>query len=395
MTATRQIRLVARREIHERLRARSFKVVTAVLLAVTCGSIVVPELVGRERSYRVVAASRVQDAVRQSLRSHVAGDRFEISTVDRASEREVAVRSGRADIAVDGDGLVLVKRAPDPTRPSSLAVLAAGVARDLAFAELFREAGIGPAQARSFLEPGTERIQALEPPDARRSERHATTMMAAFVLFSLLVMYGSWVLYGVVEERTTRVVEVLLATIRPTVFLAGKIIGIGVVALGQAALLGGATLATSAAMGDALPEFGPVKLLTTLAWFLGGYVVYATLYAAAGTLAARQEEAGNVAGPISVLLILSYGAATAVGADPPTGILVLASIVPPFSALVMPVRMAAHPVPTWELALAIFLLVACAAIVIRLAGRIYARGALRGAARVRYRDALRELRAAA
>ena len=122
-----------------------------------------------------------------------------------------------------------------------------------------------------------------------------------------IVFYGGFVLIGVVEEKSSRVVEVLLSRLRPTELLAGKILGIGLVGLAQFALVAASALVALALSENTLaPETTPSTIGWVVFWFVLGYAFYSVLYATAGSLVSRQEEAQSIQFPITAVLLIAY-----------------------------------------------------------------------------------------
>jgi ABC-2 type transport system permease protein len=252
----------------------------------------------------------------------------------------------------------------------STAALVGGVALAVAAPHVLRE---GAAQAVRGDEHGARNV----------------AFGAAILLYSALVLAGTWVASGVVEEKSSRVIEVMLAAIRPGELLAGKLIGIGLVALGQVAAAAAAAAATAVAVGSLdVPRSIPVTALIVVGWFVLGYALYACGFAAAASLVSRQEDVPTVTTPLNVVMIASFLTAMTV-ARRPDGLAAQAlSLVPPFSPLLMPVRAAGGGVPAWQTATAVLLGLAVLAAVMRVAVAVYAGSTLRSGARLSLLGAL-------
>jgi ABC-2 type transport system permease protein len=194
----------------------------------------------------------------------------------------------------------------------------------------------------------------------------------------------------VVEEKSSRVVEVLLATIKPLHLLWGKVLGIGAVGLAQLAAYGlvglGAGIATGllTVTGTALGVFASV-----LGWFILGFAFFAVLYAAAGSMVSRQEDVNSTATPITMLVLIGYVLAQVTLADPHGTAAAVMSWIPPFSSMLMPLRIAAGTTnPVQIVGSAVLMVLATAALAL-VAARIYERSVLRTGKRVSWSDALR------
>ena len=213
--------------------------------------------------------------------------------------------------------------------------------------------------------------------------------LAAILLFLSLNMFGSLVLTGVVEEKTTSVVEILLAHVRAHVLLAGKVLGIGLIALAQFSLLVVAGVVSLRISGTTVPGDVWVALPATIGWFVGGFAFYATLFALAGLV--RLPPGGRpIVGRAGVVdlhrrLPRRLHRRRRPGFDGGDG-----AVDPsPFAPLLMPLRIATGVAPVWQVVLAAVLLVAAVWGVIRLAGAIYARSLLHRGSRITWRQALR------
>jgi ABC-2 type transport system permease protein len=189
------------------------------------------------------------------------------------------------------------------------------------------------------------------------------------------------------------VVELLLATMKPWQLLAGKILGLGVLGLGQIVVI--AVLGVGGALAFDLVDV-PGELIGTVvavvAWFLLGYAFYAALFAGAASLVSRQEDLGSVLTPTSMLLIAAFVISIQASADPGGTLATVTGFVPGFSPMVTPVRMAAGEAAAWEVGLSVLLMLVAIVVVVRVGGRIYAGALLRTTGKVGIREALRSER---
>ena len=195
---------------------------------------------------------------------------------------------------------------------------------------------------------------------------------------------------GVVEEKSNRVVELVLSSVLPRHLLAGKVIGIGLLGLAQLTLVAGlAAGLLVAGVFDAPADLGGDVALV-IPWFALGYALYAVAYAAAGALASSQQNADTAGQPVTYTLLAVYFAGYAAVASDPEGLLAHALTIFPASApLVLPARAALVGVPLWEHVLALVLVLATISALVRFAGRLYAHGLLRGGPRLGLRAAWR------
>jgi ABC-2 type transport system permease protein len=233
-------------------------------------------------------------------------------------------------------------------------------------------------------------VQLLQPPNPKDTQNLLASLALGIILWIALGQYGNLVAQGVVEEKATRIMEILLATIPPSRLLAGKIIGIGLVGLLQLTIVGAAALvAVHVTNVAAIPALGVASILGDIAWFLLGFLFYATAYAAVASLVSRQEEIQSAVAPISIFQIAGYLLMYVSLPNPNGPLATICSVLPPFAPILMPVRMAATDVPPWEIGLAAALTIASIGGLTWLAGRIYSHAAMRIGTRVRFMDAFR------
>ena len=210
------------------------------------------------------------------------------------------------------------------------------------------------------------------------------------MLYTTLVVYGQIVAASVVEEKANRIIEILLATVRPRQLLLGKVLGVGLVGFLQLTLLGATALvAVSRTQVIDVPNVGVTAVAGGLMWFVLGFVLYALIYAAGGSLVSRQEDLASVTGPLTMLVVGTYLAFFWVEANPTNPIGVALSIIPPLSPILMPARMATGEAQAWQVILAVVLALGEIALLNALAARIYANSVLRIGTRVRLRQAWR------
>jgi ABC-2 type transport system permease protein len=212
------------------------------------------------------------------------------------------------------------------------------------------------------------------------------------LLYGQLFGYGIWVASGVIEEKSSRVVEMLLSAIRARQLLLGKIIGIGVLGLAQLLVISGFALTLALATNAIEPELFKTALGTiglVLGWFVLGFAFYATLFAAAGSLVTRMEELQNVIVPINLTILVSFFISIGALQDPNGRLQVIASLLPTSSALAMPVRIVVGAATPWQVALSLFLLIGSTILLVPVAARLYSGAVLRTRGRVKIREAWR------
>jgi ABC-2 type transport system permease protein len=251
-------------------------------------------------------------------------------------------------------------------------------------------AGVPLATVRAALAPVPLATRALQPPPANQAARDVAALAAGFLLYLSLGAYGAAAASGVAQEKTSRMAEVLLATVRPSQLLAGKVVGIGVCGLAQLGIAVGAGLLANAVIQSAvIPSTVWVLLPAMLLWFVLVYALYAFAFAAAGALVARQEEVQFVTLPIGMPIISGFLLTYAAIAAPGAWWIRLLSFLPPLAPILMPARLALGTVAAWETPVAVLIMVVAVYGMVRLAARIYAPALVRGGARLRWSAALR------
>ncbi|MGY1606593.1 ABC transporter permease [Geodermatophilus sp. SYSU D00700] len=384
LSSGRLVRLVAAREVSTRLRDKTFIVSSAVMVLLIVGILVFQVVVnsGEDTARIGVAGDDGQvaaaiEAQATALDVDVAVEPFGDDAAARAAVEDETVDA--AVLGGAGAGTELVVREPDPT----LEAVVSGAVSSVALGAVLAEAGVDPADLPQVT------VTALDDAEGD-GQRTVVAIIGVVVLYSLLILFGQFVAQGVVEEKASRVVELLLSTMRPWQLLAGKILGLGVLGLGQIAVIAvvGVTGALAFDVVD-LPGELVGTVLWLLFWFVLGYALYASLFAVAASLVSRQEDLGSVLTPASLVLIVGFFIAVQAAGDPAGTLAVVTSYVPGLSPMVMPVRQAAGDVALWEVGLAVALMLVAIALVVRLGGRVYSGALLRTSGKTKLKEALR------
>jgi ABC-2 type transport system permease protein len=387
------IRLVARRELRERTRAKSFLVGTGLLVLVILAIGVVNRVVADDGPGRldvgVVAeqSDRLEDAV-DCVGLLLGRDAAVTFVVDPHAAR-AALGAGDIDVAVDPSAMEVVF---DDDVDATVAAAVQDVWSVIVVEDRLTDAGLGPDEIAEVLDVAAYSVVTVDQDDGPSGIALLTGTLSAILLFISLQTFGTYVLTGVVEEKSSAVVELLLVRASADELLAGKVIGIGVAALAQftAAILAG--LVSLAMSGVDVPSEIWSALPMMLVWFLGGFALYSTLFALAGSLVSRQEDAQSAAAPIGYGLVAAYMLVFVLGADPESTASTVLSLVPPVTPLLMPMRTAAGAASVVEVLLGMVGLLVATIAAWKLAARIYHQVLLHRGARIAWKDALRLLR---
>lgn len=383
--------LVATREVQQRLRGRTFRVATGAMLLAIAAAIVIPTLGGKGTPKERIA---VTSATRAATRSAALASGKQVgATVEFVEENSTqsaitAVKDGSADLAIV-NGELLVKRALSAGDGSTKAQLARALALFLAERQAFSAAKLTPTQvgAISNIRPVT--ITGLTKARTSSSEQ-GTAVIGLILLFVMLSQYGTWTLIGVMEEKASRVVEVLLAAIRPNQLLGGKVLGIGTLVFGQATILVGFALGLGAAVGsNILKGTAPTVVVAILGWLVLGYAFYSWVFAAAGSMVERQDQVQAIAFPVTIPLLIGYiSSITAITSDHASAYVTTLAYLPPTAPFAMPVLVSLHAVTWWEFALSALITIAATVVMARFAALVYRRAVLRTGRRVPFREVL-------
>jgi ABC-2 type transport system permease protein len=383
--------LVTVRELRERARSKAFIGSTIFTLVMMVAIVVVVVVVGDTgpRSFavgRVEEASAVDEAVEAAATA--TGVIVDLVPLPSAEAGRAALVDETLDAVVVDAGTILVGEERDAVLETVLTL----ALRQTRFLEGLEEIGVSPTEAVDLL-GGRVEVTSIGG-DGAGEGALALAIIGVVLLFVVISMYGQWVLIGVLEEKTNRVVELVAAAVPIRTLLAGKVLGIGALALAQLLIMLAIGLGSSLGLGLIdLPEAAGPMAAWSVVWFLLGFALYAVINAAAGSLVSRQEDAQTAVLPIGIAAASAYMTTFIVIVPAPDTPLAMAlSQLPPIAPIAFPARIALEAVAPWEIALG--LVVTCATIVgvIRLAARVYTGALLKTGARVSWRQAWRTAR---
>lgn len=389
---------VALRELTERVRSRAYLITTGLTILIVLGLIVAPTLFGSdteestigsvgEGNDEIIATAVVLGNANDDPDDppSIAIDTIELDDRDTAI---VALEDREVDaVLVDGEEIVVASLGGfDGNSLADGLQQAAGTVQIQAVIE---EQGQEAADIIAILTSDPLETTTLSEGDPEESD--SRTVIAYFgllLLYMAVLLYGTWILTGVTEEKSNRVVEVLLSSVRPWQILGGKIFGIGSLAMIQ--LLGTIAVAVIALRATEAFDLPPIELsavLNLLLWFVIGFLIFAVLFGAAGSLVSRTEDANTIAMPMSMAAVAGFFVSIVALNDPDGVVATVFSFVPVTAPFVVPVRTALQAIPAWQYVLALAVCLASIAVFTLLAGRIYAGGLLRYGGRVRLREA--------
>jgi ABC-2 type transport system permease protein len=385
MTRLRSIWLVARREIIERGRSRAYLLSLVVTIVLIGAGFLLPALVGGgPKTVKVGLIGEPPPALQQAILTVTdAFDRdakVEFTPFPDRAGAESALAARTIDVALavpadlSGPGEIVVQESLDNQVRSVISQAIIGL------------------RAGAALAPPT--VTEIDPRSAEDQTAFLFANAGIILMFVGIFTYGYWVLGGVVEEKQSRVVEVVLSTVRARDLLIGKVFGIGILGLGQLIVIVAVGLIGTQLTGRlALPPttFGAVAML--LLWFILGYALYSTALGFLGALASRMEEASNATTPVTMLAVFSYLAAILMVTEDPSSLLArVLTFLPPSAPMVVPLRAALGAIEPWEIVVSIGITLAAIWGLFVIGGRVYSGAVLQTGGRMKLRDAWRASR---
>lgn len=414
----RKIWAVVRREFVERVRRRWFWIMALVGPLFFAAVFVLPTLLARGGVRDIVVVDATAGALGQRITDSLNASRaFEAVRVPAGSgvidsltaQVEHKRLSGfliLTDAAVDSGKAEY--RGSNVSGFATIEALERVVGGAVSAARLER-AGVDPrvvAEARKPVRLATHRIgggASGETPE----QSFSLAYFMGIILYTAILLYGINVMSSVLEEKTTRIVEVLVSSVRPFELMLGKVLGVGAVSILQFLIWGvGARvlLARRAGPGMAsgtgreeifqVPHVTGATLTIFMAYFLGGFFLYSSMFAAVGAMSSTEQEARQAQQPVAWLLVLSFISMFAMLNDPNSTLAVTLSLVPLSSPIAMPVRWAAGNIPGYEIALSLVILMGSIVGVTWIAARIYRVGILMTGKRPNVRELVRWIRTA-
>ncbi|MGH2857852.1 MAG: ABC transporter permease [Solirubrobacteraceae bacterium] len=379
--------LVARRELEERIHARSFRIVTALLVVAVAAAVVIPSVIGHHKQTQRVgllgAASPTVDRAARAT-GRLTGDRVVLVDVSNLDQARAQLRSGGLNVVIVDGREVLIKQRSIGGSSSSASGFADALAQLVGLAQKLPPDRAGAALAGGVALP----VRSLEPPPKSLASRF-TGLAVALIIYIVIFFYGMRLTQAVGEEKTSRVVEVLLATVRATQLLTGKVIGFALVALAQLVAMGVAFVICALAVGSqSIHGAAGEVVLAGAFWLVLGFALYSTAFAAAGSMINRQSDAANTALPLLIPLILAYALTNGALFGGVGSFYRVLAFIPWTAPVAMPTLVATGAASPAAFVVSALLCAAATVATARLAGVIYERSVMRTGARVRLRQVL-------
>lgn len=408
--------VVTRREFLERVRSKWFIIVTLLGPIGLAGLIVLPPYLAsqsQDSEVRIHVVDRTPDKLGATIQKQVP-DNFKLELIDPSTAREDLTTAIR-DNDIDGflimpedmlDGGEVVYEGANTSNLGLLAKLQLFI-HGAAVTKRAERAGVPPDKIISIFLPIN--FTAKQNTGTDESSSASASFVLGYVVMILLYMsillYAVNVMRSVVEEKTSRVVEIMISAVKPRALMLGKILGVGAVGLLQLAIWAGLALVMLKYQSQLLGVFGidgtgdfempaisALDLGVVLAYFFTGFFFFAALYAAIGAMVNSDQEAQQAQTPVVILLIIPVLCAQLVATDPRGSAAELLTLIPFSSPILMPMRYLLGGATLGDVAMSLAILVAALAVVVWLAGRIYRVGILMYGKRPSLRELARWLR---
>lgn len=383
MSPLRAIGLVAMREVLERGRSRGYLISLVFTVFLLVAGFVLPSLfLSGDEPLRLGLVGAPPAGLETALEATASayGTDLDVSQLPDRAAAETAVRDKSVDAALEvpadlsAAGTLIVREQPDSRLQG-----------------IVGQAVIALRAGTTALPPA---VDTLEPVTAEDTTAIIFANAGIILMFIGIFTFGTWVLTGVVEEKQSRVVEVVLSTVRARDLLMGKVLGIGLLALVQLVILVGAGIVAAQLSGRLqLPATTGGAVVQLLLWFVLGFAFYSTALGALGALASRVDEAQNASMPVTMTATLAYIVSIVFVTQEPSGIVArVMTFLPPAAPMVVPLRASLGAIEPWEVVLSIGLMLVAIWALFTVGARVYSGAVLQTGGRMKLRDAWRASR---
>lgn len=402
LSSAEAVWLVTVREVKERGRTKSYILSAAFALLLLGAAIIIPDLFSRgEVTWKVGALGEGNDSVLQVAntlgRDETDPERaftLDITRYDSRDEAQAALADGDVELVL-ADGAEILRQGSAGFGGSNAQDV---IQRAAAIAELETGPDGGATTAEEVAgalngDPLPVRTMQGESDSDLEMARSLIAYVGMLLLYLAILTYGNWTLMGIAEEKASRVVEVLLSTVKPWQLLAGKILGLGILGLAQfvVTVAWGLLLVRVTGALD-LPAIPVDSAVALVVWFVLGYAVYSVIFAAVGALVSRMEDAQSAAFPITMIAVVGFLISFRVLDEPGGTLARIVTFVPLVAPYVVPIRVAFQEIALWEHLLSIAVTLVTIVVLVRMAARVYAHGLLHFGSRLGLRQAYRGVR---
>lgn len=416
---------VIRREYLERVRTKAFWISTLLVPLLMGGMMIIPALLaargGGEATVAVLdLTGRYAASLEEKVGEILEGgeDSLSIRLVAQepgpdpeATREQIKARVQRQQF----DGmLVLPETLPDEGQPEYVATNVAAfrllmvlerAVNSVLVADRLEAAGLDPERVTELtrrVDLKTFKLGAKGEETRDRGQAFMLSYFLVLIIYMSVLMYGIYVMRGVLEEKTSRIVEIIVSAVRPFELMLGKILGIGAVGLTQMLLWSGlgfalsapAVLGTMGLSGVEMPSFSARALVFFVVYFVLGFLLYGTLYAGVGAAFETEQDAQNFQIVITMFLVVPLVLIPMLMNEPDGTLAVVMSLIPFFTPILMFLRMTLTQVPAWQIAASVLVMVASILAMAWIVGKIYRVGILMHGSKPKLADVVRWVREA-
>jgi ABC-2 type transport system permease protein len=415
---------VAVREYRLRVRSRLFQIATLVVALVGIGIALIPlgmQALGFDEASQVSIYASSPDTEQgaaalagtlNGLADGVSNIEATVVTDPEAARTDVqeGTSSGLVTIDRDASGSLTFDLYTGEGPTSTVVYTVTAAASQVAVADRLVQAGVDPGQVGEIFAPTEFNVTPVDPgsvdPEEAFGPRYLLATVLVILMFMAVIMYGQWVASSVIEEKASRVMELLITAATPRQLLFGKVLGSGGAGLTQYIVIVGAALlglflqeplsrlllGETGGSGIDVQGLDLYVLIVVGLFFVGGFGLYASLYAALGSTASRQEEIQTISGPMVIIGMAGYFAAFFALTQPDADWVRVLSFVPFFSPYLIPTRLILGSIAPWEIGLALVFLVLGVLLALWVAARVYSAGVLLYGQRTGLRNVWRAMR---
>ena len=416
---------IIRREYLERVRTKAFWIATLIVPVVMGALMIIPAWLasrgGGEFSVAVLDPSgRYFDPVEEEVQRYLSGDDEPLSIslveVDSGPDIEASREQIKSEIGKDGyDGMLVLPStlnetdqpeyvAPNVAAFRLLEILERSV-NNVVVANRLTGAGLDPEAVRELTRRVELKTLKLGKGGEETRDEGQTFLLAyvfVMIIYMTVLMYGMYVMRGVLEEKSSHVVEVVISAVKPFELMLGKILGIGAVGLTQflmwsilmSAISTPGLVSAAGMSGMNLPEIPALLLVFFVVYFVLGFLLYGTLYAGIGAAFDTEQEAQNFQFLVILPLIIPLMLMFLVINQPNSTASVILSLVPFFTPILMFLRMTLTPVPPIQILLSVVVMLATILVFTWIVGKIYRVGILMHGSKPKLKDLMRWVREA-
>ena len=386
------VKLIAMREFTQRTSSKAFKIATVITLLIALGYVVIPHILSSKPKPETIALVGKTPKEIPLIFSQVAAlsdTKLRIVSVSSIPKAKIQLTRGQISIAYSSSVGILVKTI---TPTDQVTIFAREVSADIGKFQALQKANLTEVQQKILLSPTNVRVTAVGPTLPVKASTQKASIFELILIYALFSQYGAWVMLGVIEEKSTRVIEVLLSAVRPIELLVGKILGVGLVALVHATLIVAALIVGLESIGSSPLRVLPSSLLVLAPlWFVVGGALYCTLFGAVGSMVSRIEDAQAVSFPLAVPMLAGYiaGFTAIFQTSSPSAVLKILSFVPGVSPFLDPIMVASGAMSTLQMLISLAISLVATFFLSKVAAKIYVVSILKIGARVKLSAAIK------